>query len=110
MLGATELDWYGSAWVDRLEDIAPVIAESDVTKAAWLLTAADGYIGNDAGMTHVAAAIGVPTVALFGPTEPDIWCPLGPHVRVVRCGADFALMDPDRVVCEVLAAVGAARA
>jgi ADP-heptose:LPS heptosyltransferase len=33
-------------------------------------------------MTHVAAALGVPTVAVFGPTDPHVWRPLGAHVRV----------------------------
>ncbi|MEO6759991.1 MAG: glycosyltransferase family 9 protein, partial [Saprospiraceae bacterium] len=39
------------------------------------------YIGNDSGITHLAAAVGTPTLALFGPTDPRIWCPAGRHVR-----------------------------
>jgi ADP-heptose:LPS heptosyltransferase len=35
-------------------------------------------------VSHLAAALGVPTVAVFGPTEPDVWRPLGPRVTVVR--------------------------
>jgi heptosyltransferase-3 len=42
------------------------------------------YIGNDSGITHLAAALGVPTIALFGPTEPDIWAPRGKNVTVLR--------------------------
>jgi ADP-heptose:LPS heptosyltransferase len=42
------------------------------------------YIGNDSGITHLAAACGVPTVALFGPTDPRIWAPRGPAVQVIR--------------------------
>jgi heptosyltransferase-3 len=41
------------------------------------------FIGHDSGVTHLTAAIGRPTVALFGPTDPRIWRPLGSHVRVV---------------------------
>jgi heptosyltransferase III len=50
---------------------------------AYELAAADLFIGHDTGVTHLAAALGIPTVALFGPTDPLIWRPLGDHVRVV---------------------------
>jgi heptosyltransferase-3 len=44
------------------------------------------FVGNDSGITHVAAAVGVPTVALFGPASPAIWRPTGPAVKVVNFG------------------------
>jgi len=42
------------------------------------------YVGNDSGVTHLAAAVGCPTVVLFGATNPRVWAPRGPRVRVVR--------------------------
>ncbi len=42
------------------------------------------YIGNDSGITHLAAAIGTRTLALFGPTAPGIWGPRGENVSVLR--------------------------
>jgi ADP-heptose:LPS heptosyltransferase len=42
------------------------------------------FIGNDSGITHMAAALGVPTVAIFGPSDPKIWSPRGKRVGVVR--------------------------
>jgi ADP-heptose:LPS heptosyltransferase len=42
------------------------------------------FIGHDSGLTHLAAALGRPTVALFGPTDPEIWSPRGEHVTVVQ--------------------------
>jgi ADP-heptose:LPS heptosyltransferase len=42
------------------------------------------YVGNDSGITHLAAAAGCPTVAIFGPTDPRVWAPRGPRVRVVQ--------------------------
>jgi heptosyltransferase III len=47
------------------------------------LAAADLFIGHDTGVTHLAAALAVPTIALFGPTDPMIWCPLGENVTMV---------------------------
>ena len=55
---------------------------------AALLARAGVYVGNDSGITHLAAASGAPTVALFGPTDPRLWAPLGPHVEVLRGGTD----------------------
>jgi ADP-heptose:LPS heptosyltransferase len=42
------------------------------------------YIGNDSGITHLAAAVGTPVLALFGPTDPEVWAPRGAHVQVGR--------------------------
>ncbi len=38
------------------------------------------FIGNDSGVSHLAAALGVSTLALFGPTDPGIWAPRGKDV------------------------------
>lgn len=44
-----------------------------------------GYLGNDSGITHLAAMLGVPTVAIFGPTSrTSNWEPLGKHVCVIQ--------------------------
>ncbi len=45
---------------------------------------ADLYLGNDSGITHLAAASGTPTIALFGPTDPQVWGPKGPQVSIIR--------------------------
>jgi heptosyltransferase-3 len=47
------------------------------------LATANLFIGHDTGVTHLAAALAVPTIALFGPTDPMIWCPLGENVTMV---------------------------
>ncbi len=59
------------------------------------------FVGNDSGISHLAAALGVPTVAVFGPTDPSVWAPLGRRVAVVRSPDRGAWPTPD----EVLAAV-----
>jgi ADP-heptose:LPS heptosyltransferase len=42
------------------------------------------YIGNDSGLTHLAAMLGLPTLALFGPSNPITWHPPGPSVTVLH--------------------------
>jgi ADP-heptose:LPS heptosyltransferase len=51
--------------------------------AQWLARAGL-FIGNDSGISHLAAAVGTPVLAIFGPTDPAIWAPRGIHVRVVE--------------------------
>jgi heptosyltransferase III len=50
---------------------------------AALLSRCRGFIGNDSGLAHLAAAVGCPTVAIFGPSDPLVWAPRGEHVRIV---------------------------
>ena len=62
-----------------------VIADNlKVRRLAALLGQAAVFVGNDSGVTHLAAAAGAPTVALFGPTDPAVWAPVGANVRVLR--------------------------
>ena len=42
------------------------------------------FIGNDSGVMHLAAAAGVPTLGLFGPSREDLYAPWGPHTATVR--------------------------
>jgi heptosyltransferase-2 len=46
------------------------------------------FLGNDSGITHLAAAVGARVVALFGPSSFPIWEPRGGNVRVIRFGPD----------------------
>jgi heptosyltransferase III len=56
----------------------------DLYELARWLARARIYVGNDSGITHLAAAVGTPVLALFGPTDPAVWAPRGPHVQVGR--------------------------
>lgn len=50
---------------------------------AAVLARAGCYVGNDSGVTHLAAATGAPAIALFGATDPALWAPLGPRVEII---------------------------
>lgn len=61
----------------------PVIQGQSLETVAGVLAGARLYIGHDSGLTHLAAAMQIPTVAIFGPTDPRQWAPLGSHVSVL---------------------------
>ena len=42
------------------------------------------YLGHDSGISHLAGAVGVPSLVLFGPTEESVWAPQQEHVRVLK--------------------------
>jgi ADP-heptose:LPS heptosyltransferase len=67
---------------------APVARELPLPVLAALLSLSRGFVGNDSGVSHLSAAVGARTIALFGPTDPANWCPRGPFVHVASFGAD----------------------
>ncbi len=65
------------------------------------------FIGNDSGLMHLAAAAGVPTLGLFGPSDETAYAPWGPHARAVRgprSFAEFKDIDPqlNQAVCHMM--------
>lgn len=67
---------------------------------AAALSLCERYVGNDSGITHLAAAVGVPTLALFGPTDPTVWGPRGRHVQIIH--QPFERLTVDRVLSAVV--------
>jgi len=64
--------------VAGLGDIPYLLVQNlPITKVAALLSLASLFIGNDSGISHLAAALKVPIIALFGPTDPFVWAPRG---------------------------------
>jgi hypothetical protein len=66
----------------------PVHRLSDPSELAALLRSAGSYIGNDSGASHLAGWVGLPSVVIFGPSDPERWRPNGPAVEVVRPALD----------------------
>jgi heptosyltransferase-3 len=61
-----------------------ILTNAPLLKVASQLQQCTCYLGNDSGITHLAAMLGIPTIAIFGPTDPAIWRPLGPFVKVLQ--------------------------
>ncbi|MGE5303260.1 MAG: glycosyltransferase family 9 protein [Alphaproteobacteria bacterium] len=55
-----------------------------LAELAAIMVRGDLYLGNDSGVTHLAAALGIPTVALFGPSDVKKWRPQGKQVQVIN--------------------------
>lgn len=61
------------------------------------------FLGHDSGISHLAAACGVPCLLLFGPTSPELWAPPQADVRVVKAdGGDWAALPPEKVITAVM--------
>jgi len=66
-----------------------MIAKALPGHAAAVISRCDLYIGNDSGLMHCAAAAGIPTLGLFGPSYPHLYHPWGDHCRYVRTAETF---------------------
>jgi ADP-heptose:LPS heptosyltransferase len=133
--GSPQKCWPRSRWLDLAERVArrghalevvvgPTERErDDPTRWPWpadvmfladltcvglarRLLSARAFVGNDSGTTHLAAALGLPTVAVFTGGEPRVFAPPGAHVRVVAGpDADAPDLGVDRVWSELSRAI-----
>ena len=71
----------------------PTLPALPALSLAGVLSNCAALLGNDSGISHLAAAVGTPTAALFGPTRRRVWRPLGSHVHALR----FESIQPERV-------------
>lgn len=84
VLGEVERETWPAAARKEISDAATVHEPADLLQLFALLQTAKLYIGNDSGPTHLAAVIGVPTLALFGRENELTWRPIGPTVRLIK--------------------------
>jgi heptosyltransferase-3 len=66
---------------ERLDD---AVRFDDLYALGCWLSVARVYVGNDSGISHLAAAVGTPVVAIFTCTDPRVWAPRGDHVTVLE--------------------------
>jgi heptosyltransferase-2 len=78
--GETALAAEIGAGSDRIRDLTG----ADLRNATLALAAADVAVSNDSGLLHVAAALGTPSIGIFGPTSPWHWAPLNPLAAVIE--------------------------
>jgi heptosyltransferase-2 len=85
--------------------LADVAGRTTLSDAIALIACCDLFVTNDSGLMHVSGALGVPTVAIFGSTNPETTYPLGKRTVLIRrpvdcspclrkvCPTDFRCMD-----------------
>lgn len=101
----------GEAEGERLQKLAAAlppqrcaVAKSlPLSELAKRLQSCGGFAGHDSGITHLAAALGLPCVVLWADTAEEIWRPQGERVRVVREATGLARLEVARVFSEIRA-------
>jgi len=78
-----------------------VVEPRDLLALADVLSDCVAYVGNDSGVSHLAAALGVATVAIFGPTDPRVWAPRGPRVETIWVGPEALAMPAEEALARV---------
>ncbi|MHC4111172.1 MAG: glycosyltransferase family 9 protein [Planctomycetota bacterium] len=82
LLGPAEQERFSNATIKDINNIARCLTDLSLTQVVWLLSCSNGFLGNDSGITHLAAGMGVRTLVVFGPTNPAVYKPVGPAVTV----------------------------
>ena len=78
------------------------LTDLSLTQVLGLLSCADGFVGNDSGITHLAAGLGVKTLAVFGPTNPVVYGPIGPAVTVFADSTAAFVKEPSAALQQEL--------
>ena len=96
----------GEAERDRLPALAEVIPATrrqmaidlPLVEVAQQLKNCRAFIGHDSGITHLAAVLGVDCIVLWGPSNEQIWRPLGPNIHIVKHPEGLSFLPINDVV------------
>jgi ADP-heptose:LPS heptosyltransferase len=105
LLGPAESDKFGNAAArQKMSRVGRCLSGLSLAEVLGLLSCVEGFVGNDSGITHLAAAMGVRTLAVFGPTNPTVYKPVGPEVTVFSSSSStFARKPSARLQRKLLA-------
>ncbi len=68
---------------DKVRDNFILADQLPLPILAAIIKRSNLFVGNDSGITHLAAAVGTPTITIFGPTDPRMWGPRGEQVKIL---------------------------
>ena len=103
LLGPTELDRFSTEAIKKIDGTAKYVRDLSLEQVLELLSHANAFIGNDSGITHLAAGLGIRTLAVFGPTNPIVYKPIGPDVTVFVDNTAIFVNEPStRLQSELL--------
>jgi heptosyltransferase III len=110
LLGPAEMERFSESAIDEMRSIGNLLTGIPLSDVLAVLSCARGYLGNDSGITHLAAAVGVRTVVVFGPTAPAVYRPIGPAVTILQSNTpDFTTAASENLqnkAAAVLSATG----
>jgi ADP-heptose:LPS heptosyltransferase len=95
------LTWDGRAAAEmrsKLREVAIIPEPLNLRELIALISGASLFIGNDSGPVHLAAALGKPSVVVYGPTNPVQWRPWHTEHRIVTTGAQFSAIRGDKTI------------
>lgn len=98
LLGPAEQDRFSSTTIKDINSVGRCLTDLSLTQVVQLLSYTNGFIGNDSGITHLAAGMGVRTLVIFGPTNPTVYKPIGPSVTVVKSNNKAFANEPSVAV------------
>jgi heptosyltransferase-3 len=105
MLGPAEQERFSRARLKDVNSVATCLADLSLTQVLQVLSCTDGFVGNDSGITHLAAGMGIRTLAVFGPTNPAVYAPIGPVVTVFANTDSAFAKKPSTTLQQELVAV-----
>ncbi len=97
----------GEAEAQRIHHLAPEhprvtsLVNRPLPEVAAALAGASGFAGHDSGIAHLAAAVGLPGVALWGPSNPTLWSPRSPRFRILQRPGGLGAIPVESVLSEL---------
>ena len=82
------------AIIKKIGGVAKYLRDLQLEQVLELLSHVNTFIGNDSGITHLAAGLGVRTLALFSPTNPAVYKPMGPDIRIFNDNTAIFAKEP----------------
>lgn len=109
VLGPAESERFDAGAMSAMEAAGKCISGLNLCQIVQILCCTKLFVGNDSGISHIAAGLGRDAITVFGPTDPARYRPIGPGARVFQ--ADMAgfdgicqkdIQDAAKLVCEIL--------
>jgi heptosyltransferase-2 len=102
ILGSTNEGSLAAEIVGAAGPHARDLTSSDLSNAILALKLARAAVSNDSGLVHVAAAMGTPTIGIFGPTSPWHWAPLNPLAAVIETRTEVSCRPCHKPTCRMV--------
>lgn len=92
--------------LERLSEVLPaarleVVRSLPLAELAQRLESCVGFVGHDSGISHLAAALGLPSLVLWADTVEEIWRPLGERVTILREARGIGSISVECVLAEL---------